>query len=196
MTPFIRGVARPAGSVLAVSALVAASCLTPAGEAIAQVQSVTVKKNIEYLQTSATTVVPKPISNGYGFGADVDGVNIGSIPVPILTGPINTANLGSIHNNGRLVYVPGDSGWRWGLNGNDFGTSSLANLNSFFGSGTYTVTVNGTPISLNLSGDAFPAAPVLTLSRRELDQREVRHRSRPAPHHHDQRLHGLWLARG
>ena len=144
--------------------LIAASCLAPAGEAIAQVQSVTVKKNIEYLQTSATTVVPKPISNGYGFGADVDGVNIGSIPVPVLTGPINTAALGSIHNNGRLVYVAGDGGWRWGLNGNDFGTSSLANLNSIFGSGTYTITVNGTPVSLNLGGDAFPAAPVLTLT--------------------------------
>ncbi|MBL0141011.1 MAG: hypothetical protein IPP91_02835 [Betaproteobacteria bacterium] len=147
------------------AAMLAAALLASfACDVLAQVRSVTVKKNIEHVQTSATTVTQAPTTNGYGFGADIDGTNISSLPTPVLTGPINTAGLGSIHNGGKLVYVPGDSGWRWGLNGNDFGTSSLASLNSYFGSGTYTITVNGTPISLNLGGDAFPNAPVLTLT--------------------------------
>ncbi|NJD88884.1 MAG: hypothetical protein FIB05_12850, partial [Betaproteobacteria bacterium] len=148
----------------AARALLAIACVLTAAQSLAQVQSVVVKKNIEYTQTSATAVSPSPVSNGYGFGADVNGVNIGSIPVPTLTGPINTAALGPGHNGGKLVYAPGDNGWRWGVNANDFGTSSLANLNSIFGSGTYTITVNGTPVSLSLVGDAHPNAPVLTLT--------------------------------
>jgi hypothetical protein len=136
-----------------------------AAPAWAQVESVVVSKGYSYIQTGPTAVALDPATNNFGFSADVNGNNIAGIPVPIVTGPINAAGLGSIHNNGRLVYNTGDRGWRWGFpTGTDFGTNSLATLNSFFGSGTYTMTVNGVSIPLQLTGDAYPNPPTLTLS--------------------------------
>ncbi len=61
------------------------------------------------------------------------------------------------------MYGPG--GWRYGApNFNDFGSPTLSDNNSNFGSGIYTFTVNGTSIPLNLTGDAYPNDPILTLS--------------------------------
>jgi hypothetical protein len=138
------------------------------GEAAAQIQSVVISKGSENVQTSAARVDPVPRPNGYGFGADVNGPlggpSIGGIATPILTGPINTAALGTIHNNGRLVYRPGDNGWRWGLNANDAGYSSAAIRDGFFGNGTYNIAVAGTTVTLRLTGDQYPNAPLLTLS--------------------------------
>ncbi len=149
----------------AASALFLAIPLFPWGTALAQIQSVTVSKGYGYVQTGPGSATLDPASNNYGFGADVDGVGIGSIPAPIVTGPINVGALGTIHNNGRLVYSNGDHAWRWGNpSANDFGTSSLASLNSFFANGTYTINVNGVNVVLQLNGDAYPNAPVLTLT--------------------------------
>ncbi|MEP7068850.1 MAG: hypothetical protein ABI789_06400 [Usitatibacter sp.] len=146
-------------------ALCLAFSLLTLGEALAGVESVVISKGFAYIQTSATSVVIDPASNNYGFGADVNGSGIASIAAPILTGPINTAALGTIHNNGRLVYSVGDGGWRWGFpNANDFGAASLATVNSIFASGTYTINVNGVNVSLLLTGDAYPNAPQLTLT--------------------------------
>ncbi len=131
----------------------------------AQVQSVTVSKSYHYIQSSATAVTLDPASNNYGFGADVNGVNIGGITAPTVTGPFNTAALGSAHNNGTLLYSTGDKGWRYGFpNANDAGRPSLSSLNSDFGSGTYTFIVNGISIPMQLTGDAYPNAPMLTFS--------------------------------
>jgi len=139
--------------------------LSPAHDALAQVGSVTVKKGHAYIQSSATAVALDPATNNYGWGADVDGTNIGGIAPPMVTGPINTQALGAGHNNGRLVYSAGDRGWRWGSpHASDFGSATLAQLNSFFGSGTYTFTVNGATVPLQLTGDAYPNVPVLTLT--------------------------------
>jgi hypothetical protein len=151
--------------VAAASMLSFALWSAPSGEALAQIQSVIVSKGFSYVQTSATAVALDPASNNYGFGADVDGSNIAGLTAPIIAGPINAAGLGSIHNNGRLVYSTRDHGWRWGNpSASDFGTSSLASLNSFFANGTYTFTVNGVNIPLQLTGDAYPNAPAMTLS--------------------------------
>ncbi len=150
---------------IAPAALLLAFCLTTAGETLAQIESVIVSKGYSYIQTGPSTVALDPASNNYGFSADVNGTNIAGITPPIVTGPINTAGLGAIHNNGRLVYSTQDRGWRWGFpNANDFGTASLAQLNNFFANGTYTMTVNGVAIPLQLTGDAYPNMPVLTLS--------------------------------
>ena len=146
-------------------ALFLAFSLALPGESPAQVQSVIVKKGYEYIQTGPATVALDPASNNFSFGADVNGDNIAGITAPIIAGPINAAGLGAIHNNGRLVYSIGDKGWRWGSpNANDFGTSSLASLNSFFANGTYTFTVSGVNIPLQLTGDAYPNPPILTLT--------------------------------
>ena len=132
--------------------------------ALAQVTSVLVHKNQEFNQTGPATLAPTGAFNAFGFSADVNGVNIGGITPPTVSGPIAAGSLGSFHNNGVLVYRAGDSGWRYGANGNDFGTSTLADLNAKFGAGTYTFTVNGTPIGLNLTGAPFPAPSTMTLT--------------------------------
>jgi len=151
-----------------VAALVVAGfAAAAAGVASAQIQSVTVSKGAEFIQTSPARVDSAPTINGFGFGADVNGTpggaSIAGIATPILTGPINTAGLGAFHNNGRLVYRPGDNGWRYGLNGNDFGGRTAAIRDGFFGNGTYNIQVNGTTVSLNLTGDQYPNVPQLTL---------------------------------
>jgi len=145
--------------------LLLAFSLSPLGAALAQIESVVIGKGYSYIQNGPNAVALDPAANNYDFGADVNGSNIAGITPPVIAGPINAAALGAIHNNGRLVYSTGDKGWRWGSpNANDFGTSTLASLNSFFGNGTYTFTVNGLAIPLQLTGDAYPNAPVLTLS--------------------------------
>jgi hypothetical protein len=135
-----------------------------AAPAAAQVTAVSVKKNWEYVQTGPSTVVANPTVNAFGFGADVDGINIGGITPPTVSGPINVGALGALHNNGVLVYRPGDSGWRYGLNADDFGTSSIADLDAKFGGGTYTFNVMGATVALNLTGYLFPNPPRMTLT--------------------------------
>jgi hypothetical protein len=139
-------------------------CIATVHEAFGQVESVVVGKGYAHIQTGPGTVILDPASNNYSFNANVNGNGIAAITPPRITGPINTVLLGTGHNNGVLVYHTGDRGWRWGVNGGDFGTSSLASLNAAFGNGTYTITVNGAPISLNLSGDAYPNATILSLT--------------------------------
>ena len=140
-------------------------------ESVAQVQFVTVGKSIEYVQTSATDVKVNPLPQGpayggpYGFGVDVEGLNIGGITAPTFTGPVNFATVGSWYNGGKLLYNATDRAWKAGSpNANNWGSPTLSDLNSKFGSGTYTITVNGTSIPLQLTGDAYPNAPRLTLS--------------------------------
>jgi hypothetical protein len=137
--------------------------------AVAQVQSVIVNKNIQYQQTSATDVHVTPVAAGqtsdlpWGFSADVNGSNIAGITPPRVTGPINTPS-GFFTNGGALNYSTGDKGWRIGPNATDWSSPSLADLNAKWGDGTYTFTVNGASVALNLTGAAFPNPPRLILS--------------------------------
>ena len=134
---------------------------------LAQVQSVSVNKGSGYIQTgpNAGDVVPEPVSNNYGFGVDVDGNGIGGITAPTVTGPFNVGLIGALgHNGGTLVYSQGDRGWRYGQNGNDWGSPTLAASNSRFPDGTYVVTVSGNALTFNLTGQRFPNAPRLTLT--------------------------------
>lgn len=137
---------------------------------MAQVQVVSVSKTIRYQQTSAAGVALIPIPTPcfgcpYTFDAHVGGTNIGSIPAPVVSGPINWSNIFGNGNNGRLVYSSQDEGWRFGVNGNGWSGASLAVLNSTFANGTYTFTVNAATIALNLSGDAYPNTPVLRFNQ-------------------------------
>jgi hypothetical protein len=130
----------------------------------AQVQSVVIQKEFNYVQTGPGTAALDTASNNFGFSADVNGKGIGGIPAPTLAGPYNGAALEPTNNGGKLVYSPGDTGWRWGTFANDFGTSSQSSLDSFFPNGTYTITVNGVGVPLTLTGNAYPNMPILTLS--------------------------------
>jgi hypothetical protein len=136
----------------------------------AQVQIVHVSKGIGYVQTSATGValgpVPVPCRGcPFMFSADVSGTNIGSITAPTISGPINVAALGTFWNNGRLVYSSAEGQWRFGANGDDWSGATSAILNSLYGNGTYTFTVNGATIPLSLTGDAYPNTPTMRFSQ-------------------------------
>jgi hypothetical protein len=142
--------------------------LTIALPALGQVQSIVVNKNIQYQQTSATDVHVVPIAQGqtgdfpYGFSADVNGSNIAAITPPRMSGPINAGQF--FTSGGQLFYSAGDKGWRVGQGANDWSSPTLADLNQKWGDGTYTFTVNGASVALNLTGGAFPNPPRLILS--------------------------------
>jgi hypothetical protein len=141
-----------------------ALCALSAGPVVAQVQSVTVGKGYAYIQTGANTIVLDPAPNNYSFNADVDGTNVSGITPPTLSGPVNAASLGPSWNGGVLKYSAGDHGWRGGANANDWGFATKAQIDSLFANGNYTFTVNGTPVILSLTGDAYPNPPMLTLT--------------------------------
>jgi len=124
------------------------------------VEFITVGKSIGNVQTSSIGVGVAP-NLPYGFAARVEGIGIDSITAPIVTGPITNPEPGN--NGGVLGYDTSDEAWRYGSpNFNDWGASSLAEIDSLFGSGVYTLNVNGTNILLTLTGDAYPNIPILT----------------------------------
>ncbi len=172
MTSFPAPIARPARSFAHPLGLMFALCAVPMSAAFAQsVEFVTVSKAISYVQTSATNVIvdPRPPGPAYGgsywFGVEVVGQNLSGITPPTFSGPINTGALGSWYNTGKLIYNPGDSAWKAGSPfANNWGSPTQSDLTSKFGSGTYTITVQGTSVSLQLNGAAYPNIPVMTLS--------------------------------
>jgi hypothetical protein len=128
---------------------------------------VIVAKDIENIQTSASNVQVNPAPQSptyggpYGFGVNVFDAN--SITAPVVSGPISVGE--PFFNSGSLLFSNPDGYWRLGSpNANDWGSPTLGDLNSKFGSGVYTVNVNGTPIPLNLTGDAYPNTPMVILS--------------------------------
>lgn len=128
---------------------------------------VVVGKGISNIQTSTSSVQvdPAPQSPTYGgaYGFSVNVHDTNSIPAPVVSGPMLVSE--PFFNGGALIYNNTESFWRLGYpNANDWGSPTLGDLNAHFGSGVYTVSVNGTPISLNLTGDAYPNTPMVTLS--------------------------------
>lgn len=155
------------------------------GAALAQtVISVEVGKHAQFVQISATTVQsdPRPLGPNYGgpwgFSADVNGTNVGSLSAPTITGPFNTASIPtSWFNGGKLSFNAANpaslfdttgGGWRMGQspNPNDWGSPNKDDLNSKFPDGTYTFSVADNSISLNLTGNfpSTPNKPIVTLS--------------------------------
>ncbi|NJD89356.1 MAG: hypothetical protein FIB05_15250 [Betaproteobacteria bacterium] len=148
-------------ALAALAALVA--LLGGATEIFAQVSQVTVRKTARYVQTSPTDIAPS-LSGTYSFLASVDGAGISGMAPPTISGPFAAAELGAQHNNGTLVYSTAIGGWRWGTNANEYRATSRSELDRLFPNGTYTFNVGGASVPLNLSGDAYPAPPVLTLN--------------------------------
>jgi hypothetical protein len=142
----------------------AAACLPPAFPQA--VQLVRVGKDKAYYQNSPGVANPAPGTQPCNFGCLMRFAAYvyadSSIAAPVLAGPVNTAAIGSGWNGGKLAHVGGVE-WRLG-NGNWDYSPSQAQLDAVFPSGTYTMTVNGTAVTLNLAGDAYPNPPVLTLS--------------------------------
>lgn len=134
------------------------------------VEIVSVGKEIFYVQTDASTVIldPAPITptNGgpYGFHANVEGANVSSITAPTVTPPAGTPNTQNDPFYDTLYYDPDDLSWRYGPNANDWGDTSQAAIDARFPNGIYTITVEGVSVPLNLTGDAYPNTPQLTLT--------------------------------
>lgn len=139
------------------------------------VQVVQVYKNVAYVQTNATTAIVDPTPVGpdyggpYGFQSDVIGTNLSGIAAPDLTLAAGSAYNNPSTFNGQLTYagielsVAGlESEWSFGSD--DWGGSSQAEMDSLFASGTYKFTVQGTAISLDLSGNVYPNVPIATLT--------------------------------
>jgi hypothetical protein len=130
------------------------------------VQEVFVHKDTDYLQTNATTaIVYATEPNPFGFGADVAGLNLGGITPPGLTLPADSTFNMPAQFAGQLGYNADIPEWDFGLiNANDWGVASQAQNDSYFPDGTYQFVVQGTTVSLSLTGDAYPNAPVATLT--------------------------------
>jgi hypothetical protein len=141
--------------------------------ASAQVNLVIIDKAVFTYQQGPSTIVAddsNPFGN-FGFDADVSGTNISGITAPVVTLPAAStypSQAPAIANGGVLVYNVGDQKWEYGINGNDIATSSSTNVNSFFATGTYSVTLPGgtvnIPFGSNISS-SLTFNPVMTFSQ-------------------------------
>lgn len=157
--------------VLAFCAMTFGATISPAQT----VQVVQVYKNVAYLQTNATTAIvdPTPVGPGYGgpygFQSDVIGTNLSGITPPELTLPPGSTFDNPAQFNGQLTYagielsVAGEES-EWSFGTNDWGGTSQAEMDSLFASGAYTFVVQGTTISLDLTGNVYPNVPIAALT--------------------------------
>jgi hypothetical protein len=153
-----------------IRAAVVALLFAGSGGATAQVANIFVDKTRVYDQTSATAVALKPprspcnFNCPLAFSARVNGSNLAGIQPPTLSGPISSAALGSFWNAGTLGFN-GNNEWELGMPiGGEWDSPTQADLDSIFGSGTYTLTVQGQAYSVSLTGDTYPTPPVMTIS--------------------------------
>ena len=136
----------------------------------ADVEFVVIGKGIFYEQTGPTTIIldPSPVTPDYGgpldFFAGVEGQNMSLIAAPTVTPPAGTPGpIGSPFYD-TLYFNAEDFAWRYGPNGNDWGTLTQLINDTAFPNGTYTFLVDGVSVPLSLTGDAYPNTPQLTLS--------------------------------
>lgn len=134
------------------------------------VEFVVVGKDINYLQTGASTVVvnPEPVSDyyggPYGFSANVQGQNMQLLAAPTLTPPTGTPNTLADPFYSTLFLDEWDEPeWNYGPTYN-WGDTTQAGIDQRFPNGTYTFAVDGVSVPLSLTGNAYPNTPQLTLS--------------------------------
>jgi hypothetical protein len=158
--------------------MAAAVIMLGATDSLSQtVEIVQVSKTIQYVQTNATTAVVGPIQTSpgyggpYGFSADVLGTNIGNISPPALELASGSTFDDPENFDGYLAYnsdggfPPYSSLWAFGLvSSNDWGAESQEEIDTLFANGTYTFTVQGRTIPLNLTGNVYPNTPIATLT--------------------------------
>lgn len=126
--------------------------LASAAGLLAQSRFAVLNKHSGFQQRGATTVVPHP-TTPFAFSASIEGTATN----PAAPNSITVPNGGGVR---PLTYAPQDEEW---LIEQTF--TSQAALNAAFPNGTYTFTIGGRNASVALTGDAYPAAPVATLSQ-------------------------------
>ncbi len=104
------------------------------------------------VQTGATTTTADP-ETPYGFSAELDGTATSPTPPNSITLPNGGATK-------PLVYTADDEQWLI-----EQGFTSEAALTTAYPNGTYGLTVGGQTTTVALTGDAYPDAPVATLSQ-------------------------------
>ena len=169
-------------SPLATLLLASALCSTAAAQTVT---SVRVGRSNENVQTSAAPPVINPApttptyGGPYGFEVSVLGTGLSGITAPTFTAP---AGAGIMHpgpgpvcggffsplyyNGGVMGYNASEEAWNMGApQFNNYGTTNPGQRGCLFTNGTYTVTVQGVPVSLVLGPTAsFVPAPHFTLS--------------------------------
>lgn len=143
-------------------------CLWVGAVSAQTVTAVSIDKAQQLEQVSATGVVIGPVSTPcvrcpFQVTSIVAGTGLSTLTPPTLAGPIDSAGLGAAWNGGRYFLATWDQNWHFGSE-NDWSAATRAELDARFGSGTYTITVNGTPVTLDLSGDTYPNTPILSLT--------------------------------
>ncbi len=131
---------------------------------VASIRFFGVSKEIDSVQTSPTSVMLDP-GLPYYFNAGVYGSDLGSIPAPVVAGPILNPDLGE-DGSTVLGYNAEEEAWGYGAPGYDgWSTATQAGMDALFGNGTYTFNIFGADYPIDLVGDAYPSqSPVLTLS--------------------------------
>ena len=133
------------------------------------VEFVIVGKDVQYVQTAASTssvvVNPEPVSGHYGgpygFSANVEGQNMQLLTAPTVTPPGGTP--APFYSTLSLDQWDLPE-WSYGPNANNWGELSQAAIDARFPNGIYTFSVSGVSVPLNLTGNAYPNTPHLTLS--------------------------------
>jgi hypothetical protein len=152
------------------------------------VNSVRVGRSNGLVQTSTAPPVPDPTpasptyGGPFGFEVSVQGSGLSGIPAPTFTAPAGAGILSpvptcggffnpAVYNGGVLGYNALEGAWNMGApNFNNFGGMNGGQRNCLFleppaGTGTYTVNVLGTPVTLTLGPIAsFIPNPHFTLS--------------------------------
>jgi hypothetical protein len=152
------------------------------------VTSVRVGRSNDLVQTSTAPPVPNPApatptyGGPFGFSVSVLGTGLSGIPAPTFTAPAGAGILlpgpacggffsPAFYNGGVMGYNALEGAWNMGApNFNNFGGMNGGQRNCLFlappsGTGTYTVNVLGTPVSLTLGALAsFIPNPHFTLS--------------------------------
>ena len=138
------------------------------------VGQVTVIKEIQNVQTSASTVVVNPLAPGpfyggpYVFSTEVSGSSLSGITAPsisLATGSTFSTTNPTEWNNGNLTYNSGSDSWKFGASAQDYGNPDQSTLDTNFAVGTYGMTVLGHSFSLNFAANDHPAnTPTLTLT--------------------------------
>ena len=134
---------RSAARFLAVAGLLAAGISSALSQPV--IHQVQAGKGKAYHQTAPGTTN----HTGFQFNAWVFGGGLGSIAAPVLTGPTNVPT--PLTFDGAAWYMA------------DF-VPTQALLDARYPNGAYTVTANGRSYALSLGGDAYPNAPILTMS--------------------------------
>lgn len=153
---------------------------------------ISVDKTNDYIQTGPGTTNPRPFdppnqSFPFTFRIDVEGSGLGALPAPTFTTPAaGSYDDTTDPNKNTMLYDSGDGEWgrtlpfglkytatggapggsgAWGAGTGGTGTGGM---DGWFNNGSYTITVDGVTVNLQLGGagnvDAYPNTPIATLS--------------------------------